>query len=882
MNIFQVFSETCEKYPDKACLKFKNGEAYEGVTYAELFRRVRELRSELIKARVRPGQRVAILLTNGVNWPVAFFAAVSIQAVAVPIDTQLSPKEMRSILLHSATKMLLTEDKFGVSLGSVFTWDTGIKLRFIDRLDVTVVPESVNEAAARLGAYETHKLAALFYTSGTTQEHKAVMLTHKNLLANFNSIEELNIIQGDDVLVSLLPLHHTYPFMITCLAPFLKGACVCYFSSMAYHELFSCIKENNVTIFVGVPQLFTLIERSVADRLKKYGLALRWPMNRLLDVCVGLSAVSGRNVCKVFLKGLHNVFGPTLRFMVSGGAKLDPQVARSFTRWGYKIIEGYGLTETSPVVAFNNADIGKFASVGRALPGVDISIVNSGSDGVGEIAVRGDNVMLGYYRAPSLTKKVFLKDWFLTGDAGFKDKAGYLHITGRQNELIALPSGKKVSPEAVEAEYLKSPFIKEVCVLYAKSGAEGGHLVAVVVPNEEELRAKRHFNIHFKLRWELDNVSQQMPPYQRITGFVLSKEALPRTRLGKILRYKIDEKYKAGGFAQDEKKYIGPEELSEFENMALRYFSKILKKTVNLDDHLELDLGLDSLGRIELLSSLQELVKVGIDDSLALEMFQARTIRDIITKAREAFPASAFTDFLKRDDMVFWPHILAQAPSPEDKAKLKLHFDIFDKFVSALEILLFKFKFMVLFSVKVKGKARIPQAGPFVITPNHVTYLDAFFVLCALPTRLILNTYFVGFGEIFNHPLLAWALRFHRLIPIDANLDLAKTLKLCKYVLGQGKILVYFPEGQRSADGTLKEFRKGIGILAKESGAKILPMYIDGAYKAWPRTRAFPLPGQVTVKIGECLDVDDLSHGAGEDPYTVIARNLRAKMVGLV
>jgi len=881
MNIFQIFSETCEKYPDKACLKFKKGEAYEGVTYRELFRRVRELRSELIKARVKPGQRVAILLTNGANWPVAFFAAVSIQAVAVPIDTQLSPKEMRSILIHSGAKMLLTEDKFGVSLGSVFTWDTGIRLRFLDRLD-NVPSENNNEDALRLGDFEAHKLAALFYTSGTTQEHKAVMLTHKNLLANFNSIEELKIIRADDVLVSLLPLHHTYPFMVTCLAPFLKGASVCYVSSMAHHELFSCIKENGVTIFVGVPQLFTLIERSVADRLKKYGLALRWSTDRLLDVCVGLSAVSGRNICKMFLQGLHNVFGPTLRFMVSGGAKLDPNVARSFTRWGYKIIEGYGLTETSPVVTFNNSNISKFDSVGCALPGVDVSIVNPGSDGAGEIAVRGDNVMLGYYRALPLTKKVFLEGRFLTGDMGFKDKAGYLHITGRQNELIVLPSGKKVNPDAVEAEYLKSPFIKEICVLFVKSGAEGGHLMAVVVPDEDQLRAKRHFNINFKLRWELDNVSQQMPSYQRVKGFVLSKESLPRTRLGKVIRYKVDEKYKDGGFAQDEKRYIGPEELSEFENMALRYLSKILKKDVNLDDHLELDLGLDSLGRIELLSSLQELVKVGIDDSLALEMFQARTIRDIITKAREAFPESAFTDFLKRDDTVFWPHLLAEPPSPEDKAKLKLHFDIFDKLVSAMEILLFKFKFRVLFSVKIKGRAHIPKNGPFVITPNHVTYLDAFFVLCALPTRLILNTYFVGFGEIFNHPLLAWALRFHRLIPIDANLDLAKTLKLCKYVLEQGKILVYFPEGQRSADGTLKEFRKGIGILAKESGAKILPIYIDGAYKAWPRTRAFPLPGDVTVKVGECLDVADLSHGTGEDPYTVIAHNLRTKMSGLI
>jgi long-chain acyl-CoA synthetase len=398
------------------------------------------------------------------------------------------------------------------------------------------------------------------------------------------------------------------------------------------------------------------------------------------------------------------------------------------------------------------------------------------------------------------------------------------------------------------------------------------------VPDEDYLRLKKYISIHFKIHWELDSYSQKLPPYERIKGFVLTSEALPRTRLGKLIRYKIAEKFSAGAFKEEAKKAVTPEKLSNFEELALQYISKILKKDVRIDDHLELDLGLDSLGRIELLSALQDVVNVGIDDSLALELFQARSIRELITKSHQALPEDTFKGFLKREDTIFWSEALKEPPSKQTRAKLKLHFDLFDKFVSLVEIMILRFFFRIVFSLTIKGKANIPNAGPFVIVANHVSYLDAFYVACALPYKLLLNTYFVGFGDIFNHPLISWAVRFNRLIPIDTNLNLAETLRACSYVLEKGKILVYFPEGQRSIDGKTKEFRKGIGILAKEANAKVLPVYLEGAYKAWPRTRLLPLPSPVTVKIGGHLEVSRLSLREGEDPYVAIAEVLKAKV----
>lgn len=879
MNIFQAFEESCRKHTDKICIKFKKGESYDGLTYDGLYQRVGILRKVLIKAGLKPGQRVAFLLSNSLHWPVAFFAATSIQAVAVPIDTQLAAEEIRGILNHSGSRMLLTEDKFDIALGAVLTWDTAVKILFVDRLE-RVFGETAQEEYRRFSMYAPSKLAALFYTSGTTQERKAVMLTHRNLLANVASIDKLGIIKTDDIIMSLLPLHHTYPFMITCLVPFLKGGCVCYFQSTAYHELFNGIRENKVSVFVGVPQLFSLIERSISDRMKKGGFVINWSTNRLVDACAGLSTLTGRNITKEILKKMHSVFGEHLRLMTSGGAKLDPETARNFYRWGFRVIEGYGLTETSPVATFSHQDARRFRSVGRPIPDVEVKIMHPNEDGVGEVAIRGANVMLGYYRAPHLTRAAIRDGWFWSGDLGFCDSKGFLYLTGRSQELIVLPSGKKINPEVVEAHYSKSPYIKEICVLRATNGPESGPLAAVIVPDEDLLRDHKHFNIHFKIKWELDAYSQKLPLYQRIQGFVLTGEALPRTRLGKLIRYKVEQKYAAGDFkkAPSAEKISAPEKLSRFEELALNYISKIVKKDVRIDDHLELDLGLDSLGRIELLSALQDLVSVGIDDSLALDLFQSRTIRDLITKARQALPESVFLKSVKRDDTVFWPNVLLEPLSEESRKRLKLRFDCFDKFVASLEILLLKVFYRSVFSLSVEGKKNIPKDGPFVIAPNHVSYLDAFYVLCALPLRVVLRTYFVGFGAIFNHPLVAWAARFHRLIPIDADLNLAEALKVCVTMLRQGKSLLYFPEGQRSADGQLKEFRKGMGILLKETNVKVLPVFISGAYKAWPRTRAFPLPANITVRIGACLEPQDLVSPAGEDPYLAAAAILKSKV----
>jgi long-chain acyl-CoA synthetase len=868
-NIFQLFTQICRAFPDKPCLKFKTGTGYKTSTYADMEAQVASLRFILMRSGVKCGERVAILLSNAPFGPTAFFAVTSIQAVAVFLDTQMHTQDLRRILSEAQVRFLLTEEKFGVSLGEIVGGLRGIETLFLDRI-YWAAGQRLTLEEERRGFFGPHKLAALFYTSGTTQGDKGVMLTHGNLLADFDGICRTGLLSSSDVAVSMLPLHHAYPFMASCLAPLLVGATVCYVQSLIHYELFACMRENRATVFIGVPQLLSLMARTVSAKMKARPAVWRWSTRKLLDLC-------GPGLSRFFLKELHAAFGPDLRYIVSGGAKLDPGIAAHFCRWGFKIVEGYGLTETSPVVTLNVAHPKKFHTVGQPIPGVQVKAVDLQEDGNGEIAVRGGNVMLGYYRSVAATRRAFRDQWFLTGDLGTIDPDGFVTITGRKNEILVLSNGKKINPEKIEAHYLAtSPFIKDMCVFVSSRGPEAGRLVAVIVPHEEELRAKNFLNVEFKLRWELDAAGQTLASYQRVQGFVLTKEVLPRTRLGKLIRYKIEERYVAGGFSRQEKKDISADRLSAFERTALSYLSKILKKEVRLNDHLELDLGLDSLGRIELLSALQDIVSVGIDDALALELFESRTVRELITKAHAALPEGAFSDLVQRDDAVFWTEVMREMPSAESLARLKMRFDGFDRFVGRIAIWLFKIFTRVLFSVKVRGRAHIPAAGPFVVTPNHATYLDPFFVICALPTEMLLNTYFVGFAVIFRHPLIAWAIKCGRLIPIDTNLDLAETLRICRYVLSQGKILVYFPEGQRSGDGQIKEFRKGIGILMREAHAKALPMYLQGAYETWPRTRKLPRLAPVTIKIGPIVQEEaGTPVPGGQDIYVTIAEQVK-------
>jgi len=882
-NIFQAFFKSYQKSPNNTAVIFKKDASYYGLSYSHLFSSSKKLACVLSLVGVNKGQRVAIILENGPYWPMAFFAVVGVQAVAVPIDIQLNINQIKEIIRHSQSIVILSQNKYIKKHGGQLKDIKGVKIIDLDSPVILKQPSRF-ENIPMYKDFNSNKLAALFYTSGTTGEYKAVMLTHNNLLANYCSIKKLGIFSSKDVVVSILPLHHTYSFMTTCLLPLLEGAAICYPESLSFKDITSCMQQNGVTIFAAVPQFFHKICMMVEEKINKKPLAIRLILGGVTNFCFVLSKVTKINYAKRIFNDVHCLFGEKLRFMISGGARLDPKANENLSKWGFKILEGYGLTETSPVVSFNPLSNPIIGSVGRALPDVRIKLLKKNAEGIGEVTIKGDNVMLGYYRLPEVTAKAFDKEWFLSGDLGYFDRKGYLHLVGRNNDMIVLSSGKNINPEELERHY-SHRFIKEICVIGQKGAIYGKdkQITAIIVPDEDYMLSCGEADIRGRIKWILDGLSQQLPSYKRLNGFILTKTELPKTRLGKIKRHEVISKL-SDGKLEDSQAETAKQPSSRFEKNALEYLSNFLKKPLKMTDHFELDLGLDSLDRIELLSALQELFSVEVPDEIALKLFESRTVGELISLSQEIVADDAFEKFKDKDEDIFWSDVFSSPPLQQTVNKLKLVFNIFDILFSFILAIFIKAIFKILFLLEVEGKNNIPKNGPFIIVANHTTYLDGLIIASSLSFKLILKTYFVGLGAIFRHPLLSWSMRSCRIIPIDINVNLVETLKACNFLLGKRKILCYFPEGQRSADGLLTTFKKGIGILVKESTVKdlnILPIYIAGAYQVWGRHRKTPRLSKIKVIIAPVLKRDELVVENVSAPYETVAENLRIKIATL-
>ncbi|HSV43996.1 MAG TPA: AMP-binding protein, partial [Candidatus Bathyarchaeia archaeon] len=819
-------------------------------------------------------------------------------------------------------------------------------------------------------ALPSQDVAAFFYTSGTTAQPKAVMLTHQNLLSNVDAIHKTGLVFEDDVVVSILPLHHTYAFTTTLLCPLLLGMTIAYPRSMASVDLLACMKQTCTTVFVGVPQIFAMIHRSIQEQISR----LSWPIHPVVKAVEHTSFLSrrltGTNIGASFFRILHQRFGPSLRVMISGGARLDPSIARDFYRWGFNLVQGYGLTETSPVVSFSVPNRPKFDSVGKALPGVEIKIDEPDDHGEGQVLVRGPNVMQGYYGLDHETQKVMRQGWFCTGDIGRLDAQGFLFLTGRSKEMLVLSNGENINPEELEQEYKRSLFIKEIAVLSVPEEyhPEVTHLAAIIVPDEDHFKKEKEVNLRKRLRWELENVSATLPTYKRINGFVISQESLPRTRLGKLQRFELESIYarlSQGGAhlpMKEETVY------SQFSRQAIAFFEEHLRRPVSPGDHLELDLGLDSLGRLELFVAVQERLQLQLTDDQAFEFFSCDTIGKLLQKLKEVLEqqggvAEALTytgierdalayleekvgrrvslddhleldlglDSLSRmelligiqqqlglkldeqqsahfflcgkvEDLLYelrqvkgraekagappveWREILFQDPPAADMKKIYVgRMNIFSTLFNLLMLLIFKVLFKILFVFRIQGRANLPARGPYLICPNHNNYLDGLFVLCALPFRVALQTFFLGDSKFFSHWLLRPFQGVARLMPIQFTHRMADALRMCAYVLRKNKVLCYFPEGQRSIDGRVQEFRKGVGILVHELETNVVPVYIRGSFRVWPRGRKWPRLAPVMVCFGKVVSAKELAFKMtdSDDIYDRVAKNLRERVVGM-
>ncbi|MEA1997329.1 MAG: AMP-binding protein, partial [Gemmatimonadota bacterium] len=512
---------------------------------------------------------------------------------------------------------------------------------------------------------------------------------------------------------------------------------------------------------------------------------------------------------------------PDVRFFACGGASLDAGIHRDLASLGFRVLEAYGLTETAPLVSANSLKRPVFGSVGRA---ADQEIRIERTDPAldeGEVLVRGDNVMLGYFRNLEATREAIAGGWFRTGDLGRLDDRGSLFLSGRLKEVIVMPSGKNIYPEELEKIYSGTSLAEEVCIC-TTADEKGEHLTAVVVPSREVLQQRRTANIYEDIKFSVENLTVGLPSYQRVTRVVLSEEPFPRTRLGKLKRYEIQkslERKAASAYSPKRAPETGEEPRDEI----CAFVKQVLRLEYNPTgrENLELDLGLDSLAKIEFLSFFEKHFGVTLTDSQAGAVL---TVDDLKTLAAEIESAASGTG----------PRERAKEKTPlEQVVELKESWT--GRAFRTAGYLLLRFLLRPLYRIRITGLEHIPDSGAFVLAPNHVSYLDWPLLFASLPRRVAGRLFSVGIADIFDHFPFSLLCYRGRLIKTGTLATTAMALSYCEEILKKGCPLCLFPEGKRSIDGKVDNPRPGAGRLALRCGVPLVPVHIRGTKRVFSR-----------------------------------------------
>jgi long-chain acyl-CoA synthetase len=528
---------------------------------------------------------------------------------------------------------------------------------------------------------------------------------------------------------------------------------------------------------------------------------------------------------KTFFGKIHEPFGKKFRFFTSGGAKLDPKVYRGFLTLGFKIAEGYGLTETSAVSTLTSPDVPNPGSAGKPLPGIEVKIDNPDETGTGEICLKGPNVMRGYYKNEEATNEIIKDEWLYTGDLGYLDSKNNVFITGRAKEVIVLPSGKNIYPEDVENLYNKSAIFKEICVIAQKtaSGSIKG-LGVVVVPNMREVKERDVFDVRDRVRSIISMQGSSLPSYMRISEVLIYNDELPKTRLGKFKRNEIDKIADdlRSGIESKKEAELRPEEIELLNKPVpqkfLSRFSDIteIKGPFRPSEDLTLDLGIDSLTLVEISALLEKEFGVYIPEA---EIADVRTIGDILERLPETINVSVDSR--------------EKAKSNENSESLNDLFDLKRNLLkrTAIRILQLILRFVVLIAFRslLKDSKKIPRNRAVLICPNHQSLIDAVLIYALLPGEMLEKTLFTGFGEYFSKAPLSWIVRPMRIILTGTGRTSTESLRLATEGLKRGYSVCIFPEGERTSTGEVMKPRIGAGLLSVETDTPIVPIYIDGA-----------------------------------------------------
>ena len=769
---------------------------------------------------IKPQDKVIIFMENRPELLYSFLGTWDKRGTCVCLDASFSGEELVYYLNDSDAKFIYTSNgsQKAVVEGLALSGKTS-EVKVINEDEIEVKDIEIKEYI--LKAPERDDIALMLYTSGTTGNPKGVMLKFDNILVNIEGLDKYKMFISEDIVLALLPMHHIFPLLGAGVVPLAKGATIVFLKELSSQAMVEAFKEYRVTMMIGVPRLWEMLHKKIMEKINSSKVT-----KAVFKLAEKIESISIRK--KIFKK-VHEGFGGNVRFFVSGGSKLDPQISKDFLTLGIQVCEGYGMTETSPMISFTPINEIVPGSAGKILPGVEVKISEDG-----EILARGRNVMAGYYKRPEATAETIDSEgWIHTGDLGeLKDE--YLYVTGRKKEMIVLSNGKNINPVEIEQWIMANTnLIQEMAVAEVDSV-----LTAVVYPNFQKIVEEKITNIKETLKWGvIDKYNGKAPNYRKILDIRIVQEELPKTKLGKVRRFMLHSllnKKEEENIKIEEPKF---QEYSELKS----YLEKVKNKKITPMAHLELDLGLDSLDMVELLTHLETSYGIKGEESIIVNNPTVEKLANYIKENRgeRKFEEINWKEYLNQEKNITLPN-----------SNIAIHL------IKALLWL----PLTLYIRVKKSGIENIPNDRPVIFAGNHQSFLDAFIFGYATPFKYLVNSYSLAKIKHFNKGYLKFLANHSNVVLVDINKNLGEVLQTMAKVLKEGKNIVIFPEGARTRDGEMLEFKKAFAILAKEMEVDIVPFGIRGAYEAFPANSKLPKPAQVEIKYFEPISSKDKSY----------------------
>lgn len=554
-NLKDMLNKSGEKYGEKIAYKIKiEKDKYKTYTHKEIRQMINYLGTRLIDLGLQ-NKRIAIIGENRYEWEIAYLSVVCGTGIVVPLDKSLPQNELEKLIERSEIEAIFYSEKYNDMLKNIVSRGIG-KLKTLISMDlknhldgIYSQKELIDEGKILVeggderfinAKIDNEKMSVMLFTSGTTSDSKIVAISHKNLVSNLMDIASVLDINSDDVFLSFLPLHHVFECTVGFLFSLYVGAETVFCDGIRY--IVENLNEYKVSVMASVPAIYERIFKMIRREIAK-----KDNLEEILENEKKYQNSSMEEKKEVF-KRIHDMLGGNIKLLISGAASLDKEIEQKYRNLGLNLVQGYGLTETSPVIGIGTKKYHKVGSIGKTVPSVEAKVINCNKEGIGELIVRGPNIMLGYYKNEDATKKAIIDGWFYTGDLARIDEDGYIFICGRKKNVIVLKNGKNIYPEEMENLINKIEGVEESFV-YGKqmsNDKENIKVYAKIVYDEEVVnnayKVQSEKEMHDEIAKKIREINSLMPKYKAIRGFSLTKEPLIKTTTNKLKRQQNLEK----------------------------------------------------------------------------------------------------------------------------------------------------------------------------------------------------------------------------------------------------------------------------------------------------------------------------------------------------